>query len=222
MNRTILTQFVIGIVLAAVGITLFVIQKDDIKVSAASYSSNWRATKLIKVDVSWDNATVHRGPAIGVAEWRVTGDVNGRGYSEIWTIPAVTGLNYNASGNTCTTTLGVNASKWLYGCAVSNSGLGSPNVSRYSFSVVDSATFNTASVDSWTGNLDSNGMDADGTAAGCWRSPNNSGEPDCLVTTGAYSFQHHYFPGWGGDNDRDRITGFGTLMPLEWQVAGTF
>lgn len=207
-----------GIILAAVG--LGVIWSSNPRSNTASavtstYSSNWKATRLYRLNVTDNIQRTDPVNAIGVYKWAVTGNMGSSTFTETWTGPSPNSISFNSettNGTKCNTN-GYDKTKWLAGCL---NGIGNAD-GRWRFTLDDvdpNSTF-------YSGRYDPPGDDErwfEGGAVNCIglgsTPPVPSVSSGCYFTSGAYST-------FRSGNQGEKTPAHALLMmPLEWNVEG--
>lgn len=214
MNRTTLLHMGVGFILALAGAAMLYVSKGDVKTSAQGttpYTSTWTANNVLTADVRVGSSQVGQA-GIGVWGWSVTGTVGSKTFSETWAGPSITNIQMLAHTDEKGCDInGVNTAEIMSGCFTQQNALGGTNSMLYTFAVRAPNDFTS------TKNRLNGGTGTQKTVS-CISSPRNGDEDECIMQSGAYTFQHWYEPGF---DSRARFLGSGTLMPLKWTVTGT-
>lgn len=204
----------VGFVLALVGAALFYVSKGDVKTSAQSttpYTSTWTANNILTADSRVGSSQVGQ-VGIGVWGWSVAGSVGSKTFTETWTAPSVAGVQFLAhTDERGCDIIGVNTNELMAGCFAQLNSLGGTNDTLWTFAVRPPNDFTS------TKSRNNGGTGTQKTVS-CIPSPRNGDEDECLMQSGAYTFQDWHEPGF---SSRNRFLGAGTLMPLKWTVSGT-
>lgn len=202
--------FIAGAVLLIAGLMFVVAPRSEQQSQAAeNYSSNWQATRVLTVESSGYFANVPaQEAAIGVAEWRVDGNIGGTTYEETWTAPSVDGTVFNPVDRS-TSGPGFNPSHWLFASHIAQAN-DTPNQGRVTYRVKDLSFLNNAYTYSF------GQARVGGNAIRC---ASNS-DSNCLHARGSYGWEvYHAISNMG--SDRGRVSASGVMMPLRWTVSGT-
>lgn len=217
MDRTTLSRFAVGLVLAAAGVSLFFVKKNDVTTQAQgssstiSYETKWDANKILTV-LRLTNGGGTGSTGIGVWGWKVEGVLGSTSFEETWSAPSNVGsVVFNIGGLTgCSTGMNDTTNKlFLAGCVGSQNS--NPGPSTYNFQIDDVGAYHGQK------RLYNDGTGFQQTNT-CYINPRDSGQTTCLAQVGAYSFMEISAL---ANTGAERIFGIGTLMPLHWDVTGT-
>lgn len=191
------------------------------------YHSTWQASYLYRVRVRTPNGSTTNGPAFGVAEWTVGGDVNNGSitYNETWEGPPESGFSARPGGfNERPCLVNYDSAKWLAGCYPNTSAISSnQNIPPPNVTLERVKLFNSDGTPGFV--VDNNcprDVNADGTAASCSYSQSSNAYKSGIWSTGTYGFASlgrmidHQTNTDVYATDRSYM-----VMPLQWTVSGT-
>lgn len=222
MSKEVMLKIGAGLLFTAVGLFLVIGSKETTirtgKVNAQAgnsleYTSDWSATKLLKVTSSgfFGNVPAQANVPIGVAEWHITAKdtaTNENIYEETWKLPINGDVIYDPATQIISGG-GFNPSDWIFAnhIAVTND---TPNGGRvtYSVSALDPIS-NDYKYSFSNAKVGGNGV----------KCATNT-DSNCLFSNGSYGWEfYHALSNMG--SERGRISASGMMMPLKWKVDGT-
>lgn len=204
---------VLGLLLGAFGLVLLNFGNAPTTSQAVeNYSSKWEAKSLYRLHFSFNNGNgLTDLGAIGVKKWVVTGEVAGSTFTETWTGPAATTINFSESsqgGGSANCQVTADPKFWLGSCLFLDSLGSSPGKYGLTEVAVDSLVREgrgLANHNSYAG-------------SGAYCPSTGVSARSCWSTTGTYGFER-FTQNAGTSNGTPEFVG--VMMPLQWDVVGT-